>query len=94
MYLNNATVRWMRDDEVSNCTQCNDTFTILKRKHHCRVCGKIFCAECSSFQLLIPGNKLILTPSKRVNSDEPQRSCSHCARYNFNKKSHIIFDTN
>ncbi|EQC31564.1 hypothetical protein SDRG_10736 [Saprolegnia diclina VS20] len=31
----------------SMCTICLKAFTFLRRKHHCRLCGDVFCATCS-----------------------------------------------
>ena len=37
--------KWVLDKEVSNCFRCDKKFNpIFLRKHHCRVCGHIFCA--------------------------------------------------
>ena len=80
MFSNATTPTWVPDAEQTNCSQCNDIFTMIRRKHHCRVCGRLFCAECSAFKLLIPSNRLLGNPMKKSNPDEPQRSCSHCAR--------------
>ena len=38
---------WIPDDESDICFKCGAPFTMFSRKHHCRTCGKIFCAECS-----------------------------------------------
>ena len=38
--------KWDNDRDISNCTNCNDKFHLLLRKHHCRKCGKIFCGSC------------------------------------------------
>jgi len=38
---------WMRDDEVKFCYECQTPFSTFIRKHHCRVCGQIFCWRCS-----------------------------------------------
>jgi hypothetical protein len=38
---------WVKDEDCKNCTDCNAKFSMLKRKHHCRWCGDIFCSECS-----------------------------------------------
>ena len=38
--------KWDNDRDISNCTNCNDKFNLLLRKHHCRKCGKIFCGSC------------------------------------------------
>ena len=32
------------DHEVTECKSCSSVFTIINRRHHCRVCGKIFCS--------------------------------------------------
>lgn len=39
---------WVPDRDTSHCLQCNSLFTFLRRKHHCRACGRIFCDACSS----------------------------------------------
>eukprot|EP01103_Thecamoeba_quadrilineata_P014312 TRINITY_DN4231_c0_g1_i2.p1 TRINITY_DN4231_c0_g1~~TRINITY_DN4231_c0_g1_i2.p1 ORF type:complete len:310 (-),score=62.09 TRINITY_DN4231_c0_g1_i2:71-1000(-) len=40
--------QWVPDKNVSVCAQCQTLFTTLRRKHHCRLCGRIFCDKCSS----------------------------------------------
>ena len=38
--------KWVLDKEVSNCFRCDKKFNpIFLRKHHCRICGHIFCAR-------------------------------------------------
>lgn len=41
---------WVPDNVVASCMapECKAPFTLFNRKHHCRVCGRIFCASCSS----------------------------------------------
>ena len=39
-------IYWIPDSEVNNCNNCGKDFTFFERKHHCRVCGKIFCNTC------------------------------------------------
>ena len=57
---------WMPDDKCSSCIQCDAVFSWWKRKHHCRVCGRIFCADCSAKVLI------------RNDSPEPVRVCDGC----------------
>ena len=38
---------WVPDAEASACTKCGDAFTVRRRRHHCRLCGGLFCAACS-----------------------------------------------
>eukprot|EP01113_Clastostelium_recurvatum_P001231 TRINITY_DN10507_c2_g1_i1.p2 TRINITY_DN10507_c2_g1~~TRINITY_DN10507_c2_g1_i1.p2 ORF type:complete len:143 (-),score=33.27 TRINITY_DN10507_c2_g1_i1:75-503(-) len=45
-----ATVRppiWINDADVPRCPSCCRKFGPLRRRHHCRHCGRIFCEECS-----------------------------------------------
>ncbi|XP_027864532.1 RUN and FYVE domain-containing protein 1 [Xiphophorus couchianus] len=45
---------WMKDDEATQCKQCQKEFSISRRKHHCRNCGDIYCNTCSSNELALP----------------------------------------
>jgi hypothetical protein len=42
--------RWIPDSERSKCARCGKVFTAIKRKHHCRQCGDIFCGDCSKYE--------------------------------------------
>uniref|UniRef100_A0A4W4H958 Zinc finger FYVE domain-containing protein n=1 Tax=Electrophorus electricus TaxID=8005 RepID=A0A4W4H958_ELEEL len=37
---------WVPDSEAPNCMKCAQRFTFTKRRHHCRACGKVYCAVC------------------------------------------------
>lgn len=39
---------WLPDNSVNDCYQCEKAFSTLRRKHHCRYCGYIFCSKCTS----------------------------------------------
>jgi hypothetical protein len=39
-------VPWKNDRECTICEHCEVNFGILRRKHHCRRCGGIYCNEC------------------------------------------------
>jgi lateral signaling target protein 2 len=45
---------WAADDAHATCTHCAAPFTITRRRHHCRVCGQIFCARCSGHFSTVP----------------------------------------
>eukprot|EP00878_Enallax_costatus_P005460 GHUV01005731.1.p1 GENE.GHUV01005731.1~~GHUV01005731.1.p1 ORF type:complete len:268 (+),score=50.43 GHUV01005731.1:75-878(+) len=47
--------QWLPDSYSSICGGCQLPFKPLMRlRHHCRLCGKLFCHGCSSKQLLMP----------------------------------------
>ena len=42
-------VGWVMDGVSDFCMRCDTPFgTLLKRKHHCRICGYLICNECCS----------------------------------------------
>ncbi|KNC50190.1 uncharacterized protein AMSG_06335 [Thecamonas trahens ATCC 50062] len=45
--------RWVSDSERPSCFGCHDGFTFFKRRHHCRVCGEVFCSTCCHDRLPI-----------------------------------------
>lgn len=32
---------WVPDSDAPSCMLCDVKFTVLKRRHHCRACGKV-----------------------------------------------------
>ena len=63
---------WMRDEAVTECYDCKANFGTFRRKHHCRLCGQIFCHRCA-------GN---LVNGKRFGYPAPEdlRVCDFCLR--------------
>ncbi|CAG8716361.1 10670_t:CDS:2, partial [Funneliformis caledonium] len=47
---------WKKDHTAKCCSFCHKKFTILYRRHHCRICGYIFCSSCSSGKTLLDPN--------------------------------------
>ena len=43
-----STVGWVVKHNVKNCLDCLKKFTKLAWRHHCRACGIMVCAECST----------------------------------------------
>ncbi|KAK0154337.1 Zinc finger FYVE domain-containing protein 16 [Merluccius polli] len=37
---------WVPDAEAPKCMSCDQRFTFTRRRHHCRACGKVYCAIC------------------------------------------------
>jgi SH3 domain-containing YSC84-like protein 1 len=53
---------WEFDVNQPYCTHCRDEFHPFNRRHHCRLCGKIFCNKCSNQRALVPPSAIVLIP--------------------------------
>jgi len=60
---------WAPEFFQENCKSCDSEFSFFTRRHHCRLCGFIFCSDCSSRRLK--------NPSKFYQGQEV-RVCSTC----------------
>mmetsp|Transcript_31801 Transcript_31801/g.68845 ORF Transcript_31801/g.68845 Transcript_31801/m.68845 type:complete len:2148 (-) Transcript_31801:1362-7805(-) len=40
---------WMPDRLCRHCYACEAPFTVFRRRHHCRLCGQVFCSACSAY---------------------------------------------
>ena len=40
---------WIDDNSVNKCYNCRDIFSLFNRRHHCRLCGKIYCYNCCNY---------------------------------------------
>uniref|UniRef100_A0A1B6D072 Lateral signaling target protein 2 homolog n=1 Tax=Clastoptera arizonana TaxID=38151 RepID=A0A1B6D072_9HEMI len=62
---------WLPDESTPVCMSCHTVFTVIRRRHHCRNCGKVFCSRCSSNSVPLP----------RYGHMKPVRVCNHCFIY-------------
>ncbi|RDX51470.1 hypothetical protein OH76DRAFT_1481391 [Lentinus brumalis] len=64
---------WKPDSQAAHCDTflCRKPFSIWERRHHCRKCGGVFCAECSSktTRLLDTSTLSFLNPPRNVPID-------------------------
>jgi hypothetical protein len=75
--------RWVADESVTSCYNCKSVFSsFYNRKHHCRICGKIFCSTCSNHQIRVPKEMLGDIPENPYSgtdvSEDKVRSCKQC----------------
>lgn len=76
---NNSIVlpRWQPDAEVTYCPICSNQFSWFNRKHHCRKCGRVVCANCSQHRITIPHEFIVHPPQDTSHVDRrpslPQR---------------------
>lgn len=57
---------WMENSSAQSCLGCSVSFSLTRRRHHCRTCGRIFCTGCSDNWIMTPAS------SRRV------RVCDDC----------------
>ncbi|KAM0720358.1 hypothetical protein Q7P37_004494 [Cladosporium fusiforme] len=73
---------WQPDAEVTQCPVCEQEFTFLFRKHHCRKCGRVICANCSPHKITIPREYIVLPPGHEFGPEfggaEVVRVCKPC----------------
>ncbi|XP_031274181.1 1-phosphatidylinositol-3-phosphate 5-kinase FAB1B [Pistacia vera] len=64
---------WMPDQSCRVCYECDSQFTLFNRRHHCRLCGRIFCGQCTA--------NSVPAPSVESNSSREEweiRVCNYC----------------
>ncbi|KAL2555058.1 1-phosphatidylinositol-3-phosphate 5-kinase FAB1B [Forsythia ovata] len=47
---------WMPDQSCRVCYECDSQFSLFNRRHHCRLCGRVFCAKCTSNWIPTPSS--------------------------------------
>lgn len=65
---------WVPDSMAPLCMGCGAAFSLVKRRHHCRSCGRVFCAKCSPNQVPLP----------RYGMQKAVRVCNRCYIYYMN----------
>lgn len=63
-----ALPKWQSDTEVASCPICHTTFSFWYRKHHCRKCGRVVCANCSPHRITIPRQFIVHPPEENLSS--------------------------
>ena len=75
--LKPATI-WISDSDVMDCQTCMKTFSFLVRKHHCRLCGRVVCSECSKYRMVLE------------KTNKPVRVCCTCYYGHLNDSGIVI----
>ena len=45
---------WESDHKATECKICDDKFSFMNRRHHCRKCGLLVCGGCSANKRYVP----------------------------------------
>jgi len=59
---------WVPDISRNNCMVCEIAFSFVRRRHHCRGCGRLLCSDCSRWKIPMPNFGFF----------DPQKSCQEC----------------
>ena len=95
-------VEWQSYDAVAKCNRCEKPFTPLRRKHHCRQCGLIYCSACTSTKLKVEGSQNLKRVCRKcannmqsvVPSDEKTTASKSSNAANKTKAMVLIEDAN
>ena len=91
---------WIPSNNITHCYGCSTQFTMWNRKHHCRICGRIFCNACTTSRGRISSLVNITTPpnksfslSNLLEKNEEKRMCEGCKKKTdfINKSSEDIY---
>ena len=69
-HISESPPTWVLDEASDHCGSCQVAFSLLRRRHHCRSCGLIFCYACSAVRITMP----------ELGYDEPVRCCTSCSK--------------
>nr|XP_027197388.1 1-phosphatidylinositol 3-phosphate 5-kinase-like [Dermatophagoides pteronyssinus] len=79
---------WMPDSTSINCFDCATKFTTIRRRHHCRICGQIFCSNCCNEMI---DSRLIISQdstSNTITTSGLLRVCKYCS----NRLQNVVAD--
>lgn len=60
-------IKWTPDDATNFCEYCKSEFSWYRWRHHCRMCGRLVCHDCSKYRDYVVGY-----------SDNKVRTCKEC----------------
>ncbi len=66
--LGDVAPHWIPDQEAASCMCCDTKFTLVKRRHHCRACGKVLCNACCAHRHAL----------KYLDDEKAARVCEAC----------------
>jgi len=74
--LRPADSAWKPDSSTKVCKACGVTFSTFKRRHHCRLCGEIFCDGCTKNETIVLNP--LTEKGREIGVKTKQRVCDKC----------------
>ena len=69
---------WKSNSDQKACAQCSSAFNLLKRRHHCRICGNLFCSACCILRSFRASDYRSDAPTDVLNARRNAIMCSAC----------------
>ncbi|CAI2382914.1 unnamed protein product [Moneuplotes crassus] len=74
---------WVPNKSAKQCNKCLKEFNFFRRRHHCRICGNVFCSNCCNTKKnhkIFNGkkNKKTLKKARRSKGSTSIRICEKC----------------
>lgn len=76
---------WVPNEMIHNCEDCGISFTLLRRRHHCRLCGRVFCDDCTKHR------RNLSEYGYSANDKSNQRVCNNCYAHHTDALSDLPF---
>ena len=74
-------INYVRDSQCDGCFRCGAKFTMIRRRHHCVLCGNIFCNNCSP--------RVDFRDRRTRKVEIRQRTCERCLK-SYSETSKIV----
>ena len=69
---------WVDDTKAPRCHRCSASFKVVRRRHHCRCCGHVYCRSCTTARAPVLPLCRIATPHPPPYSIKEKRVCKKC----------------
>jgi len=92
--LTNKSIAWQKDSVVRQCGGCQSHFSLSNRKHHCRMCGRVYCDQDTKFRikdskLQVRGHRVCQGCHDKWEKDDEVEQCNGCKeKFGFFKRKH------
>eukprot|EP00930_Biecheleria_cincta_P027329 TRINITY_DN19206_c0_g1_i1.p1 TRINITY_DN19206_c0_g1~~TRINITY_DN19206_c0_g1_i1.p1 ORF type:complete len:1342 (+),score=219.43 TRINITY_DN19206_c0_g1_i1:55-4026(+) len=89
---------WVPDEAASTCMSCSKAFSFIRRRHHCRGCGRLLCNACAprTFRMPLPQDmprRTASCPMLQGQIAPTKRICHDCRTRAFGTPSFSSFGT-
>lgn len=81
---------WVEDKYAVRCRTCAKEFALLRRRHHCRQCGQVFCSACLYNPNDTVSDGVTAAQLPNVRALLAHKLCTHCASLIIQRRSSAL----